>query len=46
MLIPIMERLEDMATRRGYQALTRACFEVIPVMAQLDLLGYDLLFEH
>jgi ribonuclease D len=46
MLIPIMERLDDMVTRRGYQALARACFEVIPVMAQLDLLGYDLLFEH
>src|SRR5262245_48359426 len=43
---PIMERLEDMVARRGYQALARACFEVIPVMAQLDLLGYDLLFEH
>jgi len=46
MLIPIMERLDQMLERRGYQALARECFEVIPVMAQLDLLGYDLLFEH
>ena len=46
MLIPIMDRLDQMLERRGYQALARECFEVIPVMAQLDLLGYDLLFEH
>src|SRR5438445_8745079 len=46
MLIPIMDRLDEMLERRGYQALARECFEVIPLMAQLDLLGYDLLFEH
>jgi ribonuclease D len=46
MLIPIMERMDQMLERRGYQALARECFEVIPVMAELDLLGYELLFEH
>ena len=46
MLIPIIERLDEMLQRRGRQELARECFGVIPVMAQLDLLGYDLLFEH
>ncbi len=46
MLIPIMERLDRMLERRGREELARECFGVIPVMAQLDLLGYDLLFEH
>jgi ribonuclease D len=46
MLIPIMERLDAMLGRRGRQELAHECFGVIPVMAQLDLLGYDLVFEH
>ena len=46
LLIPIMERLEAMLEREGRKDLARDCFAVIPLMAQLDLMGYDLLFEH
>ena len=46
MLIPIMERLDAMLVREGRKELARECFRVIPVMAELDLRGYDLLFEH
>jgi ribonuclease D len=46
MLIPIMERLDEMIRREGRKELAEECFRVIPVMAELDLRGYDLLFEH
>jgi len=46
MLIPIMERLDAMVGREGRKELALECFRVIPVMADLDLRGYDLLFEH
>jgi ribonuclease D len=46
LLMPLMDRLDVMLEREGRKALSRQCFKVIPVMAQLDLLGYDLLFEH
>lgn len=46
MLIPIMERLDAMLVREGRKELALECFRVIPVMAELDLQGYDLLFEH
>jgi ribonuclease D len=46
MLIPIMERLDAMLVREGRKELALECFRVIPLMAELDLLGYDLLFEH
>ena len=46
MLIPIMERLDGMLVREGRKDLALECFRVIPVMAELDLRGYDLLFEH
>jgi ribonuclease D len=46
MLIPIMQRLDAMLKREGRKELAEECFRVIPVMAELDLRGYDLLFEH
>ena len=46
MLVPIMERLDAMVVREGRKELAQECFRVIPVMAELDLRGYDLLFEH
>lgn len=46
MLVPIMQKLDVMVEREGRSELARECFRVIPVMAQLDLRGYDLLFEH
>ena len=46
LLLRIMDKLEVMLEREGRKELARECFGVIPIMARLDLLGYDLLFEH
>jgi ribonuclease D len=46
LLLPIMDKLELMLEREGRKELARECFRVIPTMARLDLMGYDLLFEH
>ena len=46
LLLPLMDRLDAMLEREGRRELALECFAVIPVMARLDLMGYDLLFEH
>ncbi len=46
LLIPLMGKLNDMLVREGRRELAEQCFRVIPVFAQLDLLGYVDLFEH
>lgn len=46
LLLPLMDRLEALLEREGRRELAWDCFRVIPVMSQLDLMGYDLLFEH
>jgi ribonuclease D len=46
LLLPLMDRLEEVLGREGRRELARACFGVIPVMAELDVLGYVNLFEH
>ena len=46
LLLPLMDRLQDMLQREGRAALAQESFRVIPLMATLDLLGFDLLFEH
>lgn len=46
LLLPLMDRLEGMLEREGRQALARDCFNVIPVLSRLDLMGYDDLFIH
>jgi len=46
MLIPLMEKLNVMLDRAGRRALAEECFRAIPLMATLDLLEFDLLFEH
>jgi ribonuclease D len=46
LLFPLMDRLDDMLEREDRKELAQQCFKVIPVMALLDLLGYDQLFEH
>ena len=46
MLLPLMDRLEEMLRREGRDALARECFEVIPTLARLDVAGYVNLFEH
>jgi ribonuclease D len=45
-LLPIKDKLEEMLQREGRHELARRCFEVIPVFAELDILGYMDLFEH
>ena len=46
LLLPLMDRLEEMLQRGGRAALARECFAAIPTMAKLDVAGFDLLFEH
>ncbi len=46
LLLPLMDRLETMLEREGRGELARACFRAIPVLARLDVLGYQGLFEH
>jgi ribonuclease D len=46
LLLPLMDRLEDMLRRQQRDELARECFRVIPTLAKLDIAGFDLLFEH
>jgi ribonuclease D len=46
LLLPLMDRLEEMLGRQQRAELARECFQVIPTLARLDLAGFDLLFEH
>ena len=46
LLLPLMDRLEEMLGRQQRAELARECFRVIPTLARLDLAGFDLLFEH
>jgi hypothetical protein len=41
-----MDRLDDMLAREDRMELSRECFRVLPLLARLDLMQYDLLFEH
>ncbi len=46
MLLPLMDRLEEMLRRQGRAELARECFGVIPTLSKLDVAGFELLFEH
>lgn len=46
LLLPLMDRLETMLKREGRADLAQACYEAIPVLSRLDLLGYDDIFVH
>ena len=46
LLLPLMDRLEAMLRRQERSDLAQECFRAIPVMAKLDIAGFDLLFEH
>jgi len=46
LLLPLMDKLEEVLKREDRKALAEACFGVIPVMSDLDVLGYVDLFEH
>jgi ribonuclease D len=45
-LLPIKDKLDAMLQRQGRAALAQECFRAIPTFAQLDILGYQSLFEH
>jgi ribonuclease D len=45
-LLPLKDRLHAMLEREGRAALAQACFGAIPVLAELDMLGFVDLFEH
>jgi ribonuclease D len=45
-LLPLKDKLHAMVEREGRAELLQACLAVIPVMAELDLLGFVNLFEH
>jgi len=42
----IMDKLSMMLAREGRTDLAVQCFDAIPLMSELDLMGYDHLFEH
>lgn len=46
LLMPLMDRLNEMLGREDRRDLAEECFRAIPTLSRLDLLGYDLLFEH
>jgi ribonuclease D len=46
MLLPLKDKLEELLVREGRVELARECFLAIPTLAQLDVLGFDALFEH
>jgi len=46
LLLPLMDRLQAMLERAGRSDLARDCARAIPTVAQLDLLGFEDLFEH
>ncbi len=46
MLLPLMDKLEELLVREARVELARECFQAIPTLAQLDILGFDGLFEH
>jgi len=42
----LMDKLAMMLAREGRTELASECFKTIPLMSQLDLMGYESLFEH
>jgi ribonuclease D len=46
LLLELKDRLQAMLEREGRSRIAQECFEVIPVFARLDLMGYVNLFEH
>lgn len=46
LLHALMAKLDDMLRREERVELARECFRAIPLLSRLDLMQYDLLFEH
>lgn len=45
-LLEARDRLQVMLEREGRWDLARRCFEHLPTLVELDLLGYEKVFEH
>jgi len=45
-LIQLKSRLDEMLSREGRMELAQECFKHLPTLAELDLLGWEGLFEH
>ncbi len=45
-LVPARDRLQAMLERESRWDLATRCFEHLPTLIELDLLGYDKVFEH
>lgn len=46
LLLQLKDKLQAMLEREQRSDLAQDCFRAIPTLARLDLLGFDLLFEH
>jgi ribonuclease D len=46
LLLPLLDKLDEVLRREGRKELAEECFKAIPVFADLDVLGYLNLFEH
>jgi ribonuclease D len=46
LLLPLLDKLRGMLEREGRSELAEDCFRAIPTFAQLDLTGYEDIFEH
>ena len=46
LLLPLLDKLRRMLEREGRAELAENCFRAIPTFAQLDLMGYEDIFEH
>jgi ribonuclease D len=46
LLLPLMDRLQEMLERNDLAELAAECFGAIPTFARLDLLGYEDVFSH
>jgi len=46
LLLPLMDKLDEMLERNGRRELALECFKAIPTFARLDLMGYEDIFAH
>lgn len=45
-LLPVQQKLMEMLQREGRWQVAQQCFQCLPTLSSLDLLGYETIFEH
>lgn len=45
-LLPAQQKLVEMLKREGRWEVAHQCFQCLPTLSKLDLLGYEAIFEH